>query len=71
MTIKQLDRLLKKSSVCSSQLAEVLGISRSAISKWRARGVVPRGLDSRIEAAIRLHQLREQQQLGRRAPELF
>lgn len=71
MTIKQLDNWLRKEGVSATQLAEFLGLTKHAISKWRERKTIPAKALPRIQAIVELDRRSLQRHLRPRTPELF
>jgi len=71
MTIKQLDKWLSKNNITSMQLAELLGLSRYAISKWRERGFISPKQLPRIQAIAERHPRYVPRMLDRRRTSLF
>lgn len=55
MTIHELDKWLKKSGISANEFAQIMGITRFTISKWRERGAVPAKQVPRVEAALERH----------------
>jgi len=48
-TVARLNRFLSSANIPAAALADYLCVTRSAISKWRARNVVPRRLHRVLE----------------------
>lgn len=71
MKITQLTRLIKQKNISQTELARYLGVSRSAISKWKERNVIPL---EKIPKLVKLQELPEGsslQQLMRPKKSLF
>lgn len=71
ITIKKLDRWMKREGVQSVELANYLGVSKSAISKWRKRGNVPVRLNPILEMILSSDRRFLQRKPSRRTLELF
>jgi len=69
--IKKVDRWLKREGVKSNELARYLGISKSAISKWRVRDSIPLKLDPILKMILSCDRHFLQRKQARRSPELF
>lgn len=54
MKINQLTRLIREKNISQSDLAKYLGVSRSAISKWKERKVIP---SEKIPKLLKLQEL--------------
>ncbi len=56
MTVKDFNRRLKTSGITAMDVAALLSISRSTISKWRARRKIPRAYHMLLQQVLELDQ---------------
>ena len=71
MTVKKLNKWLAKERVQASELADYLGVSKSAISKWRARNSIPKRLGPILQMIVSSDRRFLQRTPSRRTLELF
>lgn len=71
MTVKQLDRWLKRQDITSTELAVYLNLSKHAISKWRERNTIPRKLRPVLEELVESDRRSLQRHLRRPSVSLF
>ena len=71
VTIAAMNKWLIREGIESKQLAELLGVKKSTISKWRARGFIPAASVPKIEMLLSYRRENVLRQLGRHTPELY